>query len=125
MGLNPGTIYWMDIFSHIFDVCLKRPKINNERGRRNRAVVVVKWSACLSSTLTVRVQIPVKSTVFSVKFVFEKNKNKQKRGRGRPIFLKIKKWGHNGGGVITSNDNRMTELGDFRKLATHFHAKVT
>ena len=33
MGSNPGTVYWMDIFSHIFvvkicNVCLKRPKIN-------------------------------------------------------------------------------------------------
>ena len=40
LGLNPGTVYWMDIFSHVFvvkycdDVCLKRPKINNKRGRR-------------------------------------------------------------------------------------------
>ena len=35
MGLNPGTIYWMDIFSYIFvvkicNVCLKRPKINKK-----------------------------------------------------------------------------------------------
>ena len=35
MGSNPGTIYWMDIFSHIFvvkicNVCLKRPKINKK-----------------------------------------------------------------------------------------------
>ena len=36
MGSNSGTIYWMDIFSHIFvakicNVCLKRPKINKKR----------------------------------------------------------------------------------------------
>ena len=35
MGSNPGTVYWMDIFSHIFvvkicNVCLKRPKINEK-----------------------------------------------------------------------------------------------
>ena len=33
MGSNPGTVYWKDIFSHIFvvkicNVCLKRPTIN-------------------------------------------------------------------------------------------------
>ena len=38
VGSNPGTIYWMDIFTHIFckncnDVCLKRPKLNDKRGR--------------------------------------------------------------------------------------------
>ena len=31
VGFNHGTVYWMDIFSHIFvvkdcNVCLKRPK---------------------------------------------------------------------------------------------------
>ena len=35
MGSNPSTIYWMDIFSHIFvvkicNVCLKRLKINEK-----------------------------------------------------------------------------------------------
>ena len=35
MGSNPGTVYWMEIFSHIFvvkicNVCLKRPKINEK-----------------------------------------------------------------------------------------------
>ena len=35
MGLIPGTVYWIDIFSHIFvvkncNVCLKRPKINQK-----------------------------------------------------------------------------------------------
>ena len=35
-GLNPGTVYWMNIFStHICckncnDFCLKRPKINDK-----------------------------------------------------------------------------------------------
>ena len=35
MGLNAGTVYWMDIFTHIFvvkicNVFLKRPKINEK-----------------------------------------------------------------------------------------------
>ena len=35
MGSNSGTIYWMDIFSHIFvvkmcNVCLNSPKINDK-----------------------------------------------------------------------------------------------
>ena len=35
VGSNPGTVYWIDIFSHIFvvkicNVCLKRPKINKK-----------------------------------------------------------------------------------------------
>ena len=34
--MNPGTIYWMDIFSHLYvvEICnvrLKRPKINEKR----------------------------------------------------------------------------------------------
>jgi len=34
-GSNPGTVYWMDIFTFICckncnDVCLKRPKINEK-----------------------------------------------------------------------------------------------
>ena len=51
-----------------------------------RSVVVVKWSACSPSTSTIRVQILLTPTVFSVKFVFEKKENKEKRGRGWPIF---------------------------------------
>ena len=36
MGSNPSTVYWMDIFSHVFvvkicNVCLKIPKINEKR----------------------------------------------------------------------------------------------
>ena len=46
--------------------------------------VVVKWSACSPSTPTIRVRIQLTPTVFSVKFVFEKNKNKQKEAH----FLK-------------------------------------
>ena len=51
------------------------------------AVVVVKWSASLLSTLTFRVRIPLKITVFSVKFVFERNENKPKEAGVGP-FLK-------------------------------------
>ena len=29
-GSNPGTVYWMDIFSHCI-VCLKRLKINEKQ----------------------------------------------------------------------------------------------
>ena len=42
------------------------------------AVVVVKWSACSPSFPTIRVRIPLKPTVFSTKYVFEKmRKNRQ------------------------------------------------
>ena len=45
--------------------------------------MVAMWSACLPSTPTFRIQIPLKPTVFSVKFMFE-NENKQKEaGVGR------------------------------------------
>ena len=40
-------------------------------------MAVVKWSGRLLSTPTIQVQIPLKPTVYSVKFVFEWNKNKQ------------------------------------------------
>ena len=35
MGSNPSTVYWMDVFSHIFvvkicNVCSKRPKTNEK-----------------------------------------------------------------------------------------------
>ena len=32
VGSNPGTVYWMDIFSHIFvvKIVMKRPKINEK-----------------------------------------------------------------------------------------------
>ena len=49
-------------------------------------VVVVKWSACLPSTLKIRVRIPLTSTVFSEKICVGKNENKQKRGQGWPIL---------------------------------------
>ena len=40
----------------------------------------------LAFYLTIRVQIPLKPTVFSVKFVFEKNENKQTEAGVGPIF---------------------------------------
>ena len=42
---------------------------------------------CSPSAPTIRVQIPLKPTVFFCNIVFEKNENK-KRGRGLPHFLK-------------------------------------
>ena len=34
VGSNPGTVYWMDICcKNCNDVFLKRPKINDKRGR--------------------------------------------------------------------------------------------
>ena len=41
--------------------------------------VVVKWPACSLSTTTIQVQISLKLTVFSVKFVLEKTKINKKR----------------------------------------------
>ena len=49
------------------------------------AVVVVKWSAYSPSTPTIWVRILVTPTVFSVKFVFEKNENKQKEAGVGPF----------------------------------------
>ena len=48
------------------------------RGSGQGSVVVVKWSACLSSSPTILVQILLKSTVFFCK-LFEQKENKQKR----------------------------------------------
>ena len=45
-----------------------------------RAVVVVKWSMCSPSAPTIRVQIPLKPTVFFCNIVFEKNENKKEAG---------------------------------------------
>ena len=39
--------------------------------------MVVKWSESSSSTPTIRIWIPLKLTVSSVKFVFGKNENKK------------------------------------------------
>ena len=52
-----------------------------------RTVVVVKWSACSTSTPMIRVWIPLKSTFFCQIFA-EKIENKQKRSRDRPILVK-------------------------------------
>ena len=48
----------------------------------------VKWSAWSPSTPTIRDRNPLKPTVFSVNFVFEKNGNKQKEAGVGPF----KKW---------------------------------
>ena len=52
------------------------------------AVVVVEWSVCSPSTLTIRGRIPLNPTVFSVKFVFEKNENKWNEAGGWPFLKK-------------------------------------
>ena len=43
----------------------------------------------LSSTLTIQVRIPLQRTVFSVKFVFEKNENEPKRAVMAHFFIKV------------------------------------
>ena len=49
-------------------------------------VVVVKWSSCLPSDPSLN---PAERTVYSVKFVPEKNENKQKKvTEVGPFFLK-------------------------------------
>ena len=48
--------------------------------------MVVKRSACSPSTPMIQVQIPLTPTVFSAKFVFEKNKNKQKEAGVGPFI---------------------------------------
>ena len=48
------------------------------------AVVVVKWSVCEPSTAIIRDWIPLKPTVFTIKFAFEKIENKQRRGGDWP-----------------------------------------
>ena len=52
------------------------------------AVVVIKLSACSRSTLTIRVRIPLKSTIF-LKIVFQNNENKQKEAEVGPFKKEI------------------------------------
>ena len=59
-----------------------------ELGRGCGQVVVVKWSACSLYTPAILVRIALTPTVFSVKFVFEKNENKQKEAGVGP-FKKV------------------------------------
>ena len=40
--------------------------------------MLFKWSTCSPYPPTIRVRIPLKTSVYSVKFVLEKNENKQK-----------------------------------------------
>ena len=51
-------------------------------------VVMVKWSAWLPYTPTIRVRILLKPTVFSVKFVLEKSKNKLKDAEVGQFFTR-------------------------------------
>ena len=49
-------------------------RISSNDKMTGRAVVVVKWSACSPSTPAIRVQIPLKSTVFSVILCLKRTK---------------------------------------------------
>ena len=60
-------------------VCVRERERESKRIIYFRAVVVVKWSVCSPSTPTIQVQIPLKATVLSVKFVFVNNKINKKR----------------------------------------------
>ena len=53
------------------------------------AVVVVKWSAFLPSTPTIRVRIPLKSTVFSVILCLKRTKINKKRPGLAHFFKKV------------------------------------
>ena len=48
--------------------------------------MVVKWSVCLPSTPTIRVQTPLAPAVISVIFVIEQNGNKQKEAGVLPLL---------------------------------------
>ena len=52
-------------------------------------VVVVKWLACWPFIVTIRVQIPLKSTFLIVLKLLENNKNKLKRGRTYPTLKNL------------------------------------
>ena len=54
----------------------------------SRAVVVVKWSACSPTTLSIRIRIPLK---FNSVNCLKKNGNKQKEVGDGPFFVK-KHW---------------------------------
>ena len=57
--------------------------------------MVIKWSACTPSTPTIRVRILLSSTVFSVKFVFEKERKStnENTGMAKHLFsIKIICW---------------------------------
>ena len=54
----------------------------------NGAVVVVKWSACSPSTLTIRVRIPLKSTINCLK----RTKINKKRSRMVHFYNNADDW---------------------------------
>ena len=60
--------------------------------KKHTFIIVGSWcgqvAACSTSTPTIQARIPLKPTVFSVKFVFEKNENKQKKRPGLAHFFK-------------------------------------
>ena len=56
------------------------------------AVVVVKWSACTTSNLTIRVWIPLKPTVFLFNLCLKGTKINKKRPGLAHFFKKIQSW---------------------------------
>ena len=67
----------------------QQANISKQKLCRRRAVVVVKWSVWSPSAHTMPVRNPLTPTVFSVKFVLEKNKNKQKEPGVGPFLKKL------------------------------------
>ena len=64
VGLNPGAIYWMDIFSHKFvvkicNVCLKKTKINEKEAEVGPFLKkTISETAKVSPVLTLDLTIP-------------------------------------------------------------------
>ena len=82
VGLNPGTVNWMDISSHLFvvkfcNVCLKRPKINEKRPGLAHLKKHLQTSAELSSQQDLL--RPPKTGIFwePIFQIFAKNSNAQ------------------------------------------------
>ena len=75
------------IWSKKFKAILEKQKCIERLGRGGGGDQVV---SVLAFSPTIRVRMPLTPTVFSIKFVLEKNENKHKTGRGMPIFKALK-----------------------------------
>ena len=69
-----------------------------------RGVVVVKWSACLPSSPTIRVRIPLTFRFFFCRICPGKNESKQKRGQGWTTFKKRKKTSSSGSCLLLRSE---------------------
>ena len=70
-----NNIFWKETANHKIKIALvKSVFIPSHKNELARAVVVVKWSACLTSTPTIRVRIPMKPKVFSVNLCLKRMK---------------------------------------------------